>query len=65
MTQERKSLLLINWVSVTDYTLPSETIIDNILEFQAGEEIIGAHMLLLVELQNIIEDNNNNNSTLQ
>jgi len=42
--------------SVTDYRLPSQSIIHNILEFQTGEEIIGAHMLLLLELQNIIDD---------
>jgi hypothetical protein len=48
--------------SVTDYRLPSQSIIHNILEFQTGEKIIGAHMLLLLELQNIIDDTNNNNN---
>jgi hypothetical protein len=48
---------------VTDYALASESITDNILEFQTGEEIIGAHVLLLLELQNITEDTNNNSSS--
>jgi hypothetical protein len=47
---------------VTDYTLASESTTDNKSEFQTEEDIIGAHVLLLLELQNITEDTNNNNN---
>jgi len=49
----RRKFTLINKLgnSVTDYTLASESIIDNILEFQTWEKIIGAHVLLLIELR--------------
>lgn len=64
LDDSRRKFTLINKLgnSVSDYALASESIIDNILEFQTLEEIIGAHVLLLLELQNIIEDTNNNNN---
>lgn len=53
LDDSRRKFTLINKLdnSVTDYTLASESIIDNTLEFQTWEKIIGAHMLLLLELQ--------------
>jgi hypothetical protein len=58
LDDSRRKFTLINKLgnSVSNYALASESIIDNILEFQTLEEIIGAHVLLLLELQNIIED---------
>jgi hypothetical protein len=46
--------------SVIDCALPSEGIINNILYFKTGVEIISVHKLLLLEIENITEETNNN-----
>lgn len=44
--------------SVINYALVSEGIINNILDFKIGVEIIITHMPLLLELENITDDTN-------
>jgi len=38
---------------VTDFALAPEDIVNNILDFKVGVEIISSNMLLLLELENI------------
>ena len=38
---------------MTDFALASEDVVNNILDFKVGVEIISSNMLLLLELENI------------
>jgi hypothetical protein len=48
--------------SVIDYALASNGIICNVIDFKVAIEIISSHMLLLVELENIMEGEVNTKS---
>ena len=50
---------------MTDYVLASEGIINRILHFNIGVEVISSHTLLLLWLENIIADTHNNTNTCQ
>jgi hypothetical protein len=45
--------------SVIDYAVASEGLIDNLVEFKIGNEIISSHMPLLIEIGNVILRNVN------
>ena len=47
-----------------NYTLVSEGIINSILGFKIGVEIISSHMPLLLELEKITGDTNNNTNII-